>query len=179
MKNKLAKLLALLLAAALLTACMAGCTGKTEQPAKAEATEKAEPAKDSTPADEEITLTFWHTYGDAEEAQFKDVVLPLWEKAHPNIKIDAVRQDGGQFHEMIVTSFGTGMSPDVARVDIANIAAYAKQGGLGCPERLRRTSRRSPAIIWTRPCPPTSIRASITACRWTPTARPQSSTRTC
>ena len=130
MKNKLAKLLALLLAAALLTACMAGCTGKTEQPAKAEATEKAEPAKDSTPADEEITLTFWHTYGDAEEAQFKDVVLPLWEKAHPNIKIDAVRQDGGQFHEMIVTSFGTGMSPDVARVDIANIAAYAKQGGL-------------------------------------------------
>ena len=130
MKNKLAKLLALLLAAALLTACVAGCTGKTEQPAKAEATEKAEPAKDSTPADEEITLTFWHTYGDAEEAQFKDVVLPLWEKAHPNIKIDAVRQDGGQFHEMIVTSFGTGMSPDVARVDIANIAAYAKQGGL-------------------------------------------------
>ena len=130
MKNKLAKLLALLLAAALLTACMAGCTGKTEQPAKAKATEKAEPAKDSTPADEEITLTFWHTYGDAEEAQFKDVVLPLWEKAHPNIKIDAVRQDGGQFHEMIVTSFGTGMSPDVARVDIANIAAYAKQGGL-------------------------------------------------
>ena len=82
MKNKLAKLLALLLAAALLTACMAGCTGKTEQPAKAEATEKAEPAKDSTLADEEITLTFWHTYGDAEEAQFKDVVLPLWEKAH-------------------------------------------------------------------------------------------------
>lgn len=130
MKNKLAKLLALLLTAALLTACMAGCTGKTEQPAKAEATEKAEPAKDSTLADEEITLTFWHTYGDAEEAQFKDVVLPLWEKAHPNIKIDAVRQDGGQFHEMIVTSFGTGMSPDVARVDIANIAAYAKQGGL-------------------------------------------------
>ena len=85
---------------------------------------------DSTPADEEITLTFWHTYGDAEEAQFKDVVLPLWEKAHPNIKIDAVRQDGGQFHEMIVTSFGTGASPDVARVDIANIAAYAAQGGL-------------------------------------------------
>ena len=123
-------LAALLLAAALLTACMAGCTGKTEQPAKAEATEKAEPAKDSTPADEEITLTFWHTYGDAEEAQFLNVVLPLWEAAHPNIRIEAVRQDGGQFHEMIVTSFGTGMSPDVARVDIANIAAYAKQGGL-------------------------------------------------
>ena len=31
---------------------------------------------------------------------------------------------------MIVTSFGTGMSPDVARVDITNVAAYASQGGL-------------------------------------------------
>lgn len=31
---------------------------------------------------------------------------------------------------MIVTSFGTGASPYVARVDIANIAAYAAQGGL-------------------------------------------------
>ena len=46
-------------------------------------------------AGSEITLTFWHTYGDAEEAQFLNVVLPLWEAAHPNIKIEAVRQDGG------------------------------------------------------------------------------------
>ena len=48
----------------------------------------------------------------------------------PEIKVEAVRQDSSQYHQMIVTSFGTGMSPDVARVDIANIAAYAKQGGL-------------------------------------------------
>ncbi len=106
------------------------------------------------------------------------MVLPLWEKAHPNIKIDAVRQDGGQFHEMIVTSFGTGMSPDVARVDIANIAAYAKQGGLVALSDYADFAEIS-AIIWTRPCPPIFTRASITACRWTPTARPQSSTRTC
>ena len=56
--------------------------------------------------------------------------MPLWEAAHPEIKVEAVRQDSSQYHQMIVTSFGTGMSPDVARVDIANIAAYAKQGGL-------------------------------------------------
>ena len=115
MKNKLSKLLALLLAATLLLLCMTGCRKK----------EKA--------SDGQITITFWHTYGDAEEAQFLNVVMPLWEAAHPDIKIEAVRQDGGQFHEMIVTSFGTGMSPDVARVDIANIASYAKQGGLVAP----------------------------------------------
>lgn len=80
--------------------------------------------------DKDITLTFWHTYGDAEEAAFLNNVLPLWNQQHPNIKIDAVRQDGGQYHEMIVTSFGTGMSPDIARVDICNVASYANQGGL-------------------------------------------------
>ena len=80
--------------------------------------------------EEPITITFWHTYGDNEEAQFLNEVMPLWEAAHPEIKVEAVRQDSSQYHQMIVTSFGTGMSPDVARVDIANIAAYAKQGGL-------------------------------------------------
>ena len=70
------------------------------------------------------------TYGDSEEAQFLNVVMPLWESLHPEITVEAVRQDSSQYHQMIVTSFGTGMSPDVARVDIANIAAYAKQGGL-------------------------------------------------
>lgn len=80
--------------------------------------------------EEPVTITFWHTYGDNEEAQFLNEVMPLWEAAHPEIKVEAVRQDSSQYHQMIVTSFGTGMSPDVARVDIANIAAYAKQGGL-------------------------------------------------
>ena len=58
------------------------------------------------------------------------LVLPLWNELHPEITVEAVRQDSSQYHEMIVTSFGTGASPDVARVDIANIAAYAAQGGL-------------------------------------------------
>lgn len=80
--------------------------------------------------DSTATITFWHTYGDSEEAQFLNEVLPLWKTVHPDIRINAVRQDSSQYHQMIVTSFGTGMSPDVARVDIANIAAYAKQGGL-------------------------------------------------
>lgn len=65
-------------------------------------------------------------------------MLPLWNELHPEITVEAVRQDSSQYHEMIVTSFGTGASPDVARVDIANIAAYAAQGGLvalsDCPD---------------------------------------------
>lgn len=133
MKKNASRMVSVVLANLLILLCLTGCGGKqgqvqdTKQPdagaAASDSPQTADPAQ-------EITLTFWHTYGDSEEAQLLDVVLPLWEAQHPNIKIDAVRQDSGQFHQMIVTSFGTGMSPDVARVDIANIASYANQGGL-------------------------------------------------
>jgi multiple sugar transport system substrate-binding protein len=75
-------------------------------------------------------ITFWHTYGDIETEVFENEVLPMWQSLHPDISVSAVRQDSGQFHQMIVTSFGTGQSPDAARIDIVNTAAYANQGGL-------------------------------------------------
>lgn len=117
---KISKVLALLLTVVLFSTCIVGCSTK----------QKTSSVSKNSDTDEEITITFWHTYGDSEEEQFQNEVLPLWEKEHPNIKIDAVRQDSSQYNQMIVTSFGTGTSPDVARVDIANIAAYAAQGGL-------------------------------------------------
>ena len=127
MKRKLSKLLALLMAMALLAICLTAC-GEEPTPS----TESEQPGAESpnSGSDEEITITFWHTYGDSEEAQFLNEVLPLWEAEHPNIHIEAVRQDSSQYHQMVVTSFGTGMSPDVARVDITNVASYAAQGGL-------------------------------------------------
>jgi multiple sugar transport system substrate-binding protein len=76
------------------------------------------------------SITFWHTYNDTEDAILQNVVLPRWNALHPDIQVKPVRQDSGQFHQMVVTSFGTGQSPDVARVDIVNTAAYANQGGI-------------------------------------------------
>ena len=143
MKKSVAKWIALLLSVVMIVMCAAGCSKtQTQEPASdntadapaqtADTPAQAdEPEQTDAPAqDEPVTITFWHTYGDSEEAQFLNVVMPLWESLHPEIKVEAVRQDSSQYHQMIVTSFGTGMSPDVARVDIANIAAYAKQGGL-------------------------------------------------
>lgn len=132
---------AALFAAAALIFCMTGCGANAgqggsveegqaqEEETKSTAEQDAE-AKAQDPTEEDITLTFWYTYGDNEEAQLLNAVIPLWEEKHPNIKIETVRQDDSQYHQMIVTSFGTGMSPDVARVDITNVAAYANQGGL-------------------------------------------------
>ena len=132
MKKNALRIVSIVLANLLILLCLAGCGGTQGQSRNNEPSADAEASDIPQAADpsQEITLTFWHTYGDNEEAQLLNVVLPLWEAQHPNIKIDAVRQDSGQFHQMIVTSFGTGMSPDVARVDITNIASYAHQGGL-------------------------------------------------
>ena len=129
--KKVQKMTALLIAICMLAFCMAGCgtSQATTGGGNGQNAPSNAPAAPGT-AEKEITITFWHTYGDSEEEQFLNVVMPLWEAAHPNIKVEAVRQDSSQYHEMIVTSFGTGMSPDVARVDIANIASYANQGGL-------------------------------------------------
>lgn len=132
MKKQISKILAIILSLSLLLVGAACTSENGNKPASGgeEGVESAEGAVVPSTTDEEITLTFWHTYGDSEEEQLLNVVLPMWEKQHPNIKINAIRQDSGQFHEMIVTSFGTGMSPDVARVDITNVASYANQGGL-------------------------------------------------
>lgn len=129
MKKNALKTLALLLAAVLVLGSFAGCGQPAQEPSAPPESEAPVTGGDDTPA-EPVTITFWHTYSDSEEAQLLDVVLPLWNELHPEITVEAVRQDSSQYHEMIVTSFGTGASPDVARVDIANIAAYAAQGGL-------------------------------------------------
>ncbi len=128
----LKKLTALIIGLMMVVGCLTACS---IAPAAAEATTQPETQQEAVAPEPEataepITLTFWHTYGDGEEEQFKNVVLPMWNELHPEITIEAVRQDGGQYHEMIVTSFGTGQSPDVARIDIVNTASYAAQGGL-------------------------------------------------
>lgn len=147
MSKKMAKLLSMFLALLLILTSAAGC-GKKNVPdenatgntgangaaaGEAAADKTADNAADDAPAaggEEQLTLTFWHTYGDGEAAQFENIVLPMWEQVHPNVKIEAVRQDSSQYHQMIVTAFGTGQAPDVARIDIVNTASYAKQGGL-------------------------------------------------
>lgn len=58
MKKNALKTLALLLAAVLVLGSFAGCGEAVQEPS-------AEP----------VTITFWHTYSDSEEAQLLDVVL--------------------------------------------------------------------------------------------------------
>lgn len=134
MKNKLTKWVAVVSAAAMAVTMMGCGAEETESKQAGQDNVKTEQTDakntDQTGTDEEVTIKFWHTYGDSEEAVFLNTVLPLWEQKYPNIKIEAVRQDGSNYHQMVVTGFGTGDVPDVARIDIVNTASYAAQGGL-------------------------------------------------
>ena len=89
-------------------------------------------------AEEPVTITFWHTYGDAETPVINDVIIPMFEAANPGIKVEAIRQSG-DFNQMLVTALGTGVVPDevlseaVAKVFDMRPAAIIQRLGLRQP----------------------------------------------
>ena len=106
MKKSVSKWIALLLSVVMIVMCAAGCSKTQTQETATDDTTDAPAQTADTPAQadepeqadapeqaEPVTITFWHTYGDSEEAQFLNVVMPLWETLHPEIKVEAVRQD--------------------------------------------------------------------------------------
>lgn len=97
-------------------------------------------------AGEATTLTFWHTYGDAETPILDDVIIPMFEAANPDIKVEAVRQSG-DFNQMLVTALGTGVVPDVARVDITKTSAYAKLGGIVAMDEIEGFEALKSAVL--------------------------------
>ncbi|MBR0218602.1 MAG: extracellular solute-binding protein [Clostridia bacterium] len=97
-------------------------------------------------AEEPVTITFWHTYGDAETPILDEVLIPLFEAANPDIKVNAIRQSG-DFNQMVVTALGTGVVPDVARVDITKTSAYAKLGGIVAMDEIEGFEALKAAVL--------------------------------
>ncbi|MBR4332372.1 MAG: extracellular solute-binding protein [Clostridia bacterium] len=97
-------------------------------------------------AEEPVTITFWHTYGDAETPILDEVLIPLFENANPDIKVNAIRQSG-DFNQMVVTALGTGVVPDVARVDITKTSAYAKLGGIVAMDEIEGFDALKAAVL--------------------------------
>lgn len=87
-----------------------------------------EPADD----EEEVTVTFWHTYNpdSGEYDVFVDEVLPLFESEHPNITIDEVNQPYEGLHDALVTAVAGGNAPDLMRMDIIWVPEFADLGAL-------------------------------------------------
>jgi multiple sugar transport system substrate-binding protein len=148
MNKKIAKLLSIILTMTLISAVFYGCSKEKEtSDSNAVGGTSEDTSGEETKEEEIITLTFWYTYGDGEEEKFKNVVLPMWQEAHPNVAIEPIRQDSSQYHQMIVTAFGTGQTPDVARIDIVNTASYANEGGIVALNEFEGFSERKDMFL--------------------------------
>lgn len=97
-------------------------------------------------AEDVTTITFWHTYGDAETPVIDDVIIPMFEAENPDVKVEAIRQSG-DFNQMLVTALGTGVVPDVARVDITKTSAYAKLGGIVAMDEIEGFAALKNAVL--------------------------------
>lgn len=75
-----------------------------------------------------------------------EIIIPMFEAANPDIKVEAVRQSG-DFNQMLVTALGTGVVPDVARVDITKTSAYAKLGGIVAMDEIEGFDAIKDAVL--------------------------------
>ncbi|MDD3334407.1 MAG: extracellular solute-binding protein [Eubacteriales bacterium] len=78
----------------------------------------------------ETEITFWHTYSEGEEKVFLEEVLPAFEAANPDIKVNAIRMPYEGLNQQIITAVAGDVAPDLIRMDITWVAQMAKLGAL-------------------------------------------------
>lgn len=95
----------------------------------------AEEVEETTPEEtieevvEKVTITYWHTMGEA-EVEALDKVIAVFEEKHPNIRIEPNRMAYDDFKPALLTGIAGEMVPDTARLDIIWVPELAKIGAL-------------------------------------------------
>jgi multiple sugar transport system substrate-binding protein len=81
-------------------------------------------------AQDAVTIKFWHTYNEVspENKTLVETLIPLFEKDHPNIKVESVPYPYDGFRQALLTSAAGGEGPDLVRLDIIWSPEFAKQG---------------------------------------------------
>lgn len=79
-----------------------------------------------------VTIKFWHTYNETspEALMLTETLIPMFEEAHPNIKVESVPFPYGEFRQTLVTSLAGGEGPDLGRLDIIWSPEFAQLGVL-------------------------------------------------
>lgn len=78
------------------------------------------------------TVTFWNGYGaDGDEiTTFREVVLPAFNAAYPNVTVETQEIPYNDLRQKLVTGIAGGVLPDVLRSDITWVPEFADQGAL-------------------------------------------------
>lgn len=83
-------------------------------------------------AQDPVTITVWHTYSEAspENTTLVDVLIPMFEAEHPNIKVESVPYPYDGFRQALLTAIAGGEGPDLIRLDIIWSPEFAELGVL-------------------------------------------------
>jgi len=99
--------------------------------ATASAAASATASASEAPSDQpQVTVEFWHAYGEGEEKVLLEQVIPKFESANPSIKIHATRMPTENLDQQVLTAAAGGTPPDVMRMDNTWVSNMAKQGAL-------------------------------------------------
>ena len=122
--KKYAKMLALLLAVAVMVATLAACGN--EAPDTSSPPQTDETPGSSPDAAEPTVINFWHHYSaqSAENETLMNVLIPKFEEEHPEYKVNAVSHEWADLHDKILISANSNTLPDVARLDIAWVPEF-------------------------------------------------------
>lgn len=109
---------------------------------------KEEDSNQQEASGEKVKLTFWHNYGaDKETPFFQDTIIPMFNEKYPNIEIEVVAQGNDQYAEQIVISAGTNTTPDIARLDLTDVAGLAKINALAPLDDMEGFEELKPNIF--------------------------------
>jgi len=76
----------------------------------------------------EKRVVIWHTYSDEETIIFEKEVIPAFEAAYPDIKIESIRQNHNQeYHTALIARATAGKSPDIIRMDYTWIPLFVER----------------------------------------------------
>jgi multiple sugar transport system substrate-binding protein len=85
---------------------------------------------------ETVTIKFWHTHNPTENQMLTETLIPMFEAAHPNIKVEPVGFPYDDFRQALVTALAGGEGPDLARLDIIWSPEFAKLGVLSALDEV-------------------------------------------
>jgi multiple sugar transport system substrate-binding protein len=79
---------------------------------------------------EKVTLTFWHSYSEAEMKLMNETLIPAFEAKYPNVTVESVQIPYNEMRRKLITAIAGGTAPDLMRSDIIWVPEYADMGAL-------------------------------------------------
>lgn len=96
------------------------------------------------------TISFWHAYSsDSPEVKtLSTVLIPMFERSHPSIKVEQVAVPYDSLHQKLLTATAGGTLPDVVRSDIIWVPELADLGVLAPLNKVMKDFKKLAATTF-------------------------------